>query len=81
METDMHWFKFITLLGGLPPDCALNRKISMRFMDEAELKNMKGREREQMQRAIERVQIPYRPTARDIAAEKEFEDMWSRAGV
>jgi hypothetical protein len=79
METDMHWYKFLTLLGGLSPECALSRKISLRTGGEEVMKGLKGKKREDMARAIERAQIPERAkTMQEAVAEKAFEEKWSQ---
>lgn len=69
-NTDMHWRKFLALLSGLSDGGALARKIKIRTMD---ISDLKGKERAEAQRAKEKVQIPIRYTAQELAEIAEFE--------
>jgi len=76
LREDMHWYEFYALLNGLPSECALNRKIQLRFAD---LKGYRGKALEEMLAAKRRVQIPDRMmTPEEAAAEKAFEEKWGR---
>jgi len=72
---ELHWYEFLALLNGLPPECALNRKIQLRFAD---LKGLRGKELEDAQAAKERVQIPEEATPEEMEAERAFRNKWGR---
>ena len=73
LNDDIHWYRFLTLLGCLSSDSSLVRKIQLRFMD---ISKMKGKERMEAEQAKERVQIPQRMTIEELHEAEAFEAEW-----
>lgn len=63
----MHWWQFITLVGGLTNDCILNRVREIRTMD---VKDYKGKARQKILKAKEQLALP----AKSHRLSKEEED-------
>lgn len=53
----LHWWQFVTLVGGLTNDCILNRVREIRTMD---LKDYKGKARQKLQKAKEQLALPHK---------------------
>lgn len=73
LREDIHWYRFLALLGCLSSGSSLVHKIQLRFMDTSK---MKGKERMEAERAIERVQIPRRMTIEELHEAEAFEAEW-----
>lgn len=71
----IHWWQFITLVGGLTNDCILNRVREIRTMD---LKDYKGKARQKLQRAKEQLALPPRKhklSQEEIDALDKFDEL------
>lgn len=63
-ETDMHWWKFCTLLQGLTDQCILNRVRDLRNYDLSFIKDHKERNRIAKQRKVLRCPSSCQPASR-----------------
>lgn len=72
-EEDMHWYKFIALLKGLPDGTAFVDRIHLRTKD---LSHYKGNDLMKITELKQSVQIPPKYTPEELAEIAEFEHMW-----
>ncbi len=68
---EMHWWKFMDLLNGLSPKCALNRVRDIRTRDLSEIKDPKYRE--DLIKAKKMVALPSKISTEEQEALDEFE--------
>ena len=78
-KTDyIHWWQFMTLVGGLTEDCILNRVRQIRTMD---LKDYKGKARQKLAKAKEQLALPtkaHRLSQEEEDAMEKFDALFTK---
>lgn len=77
-KEDLHWFKFIAMIGSLDEKCALNNAIQIRQFD---LKDLKGKARQDMVNLKHDLTPPVEYTDEEQEKIKEFEAMLSGGDI
>lgn len=68
---DLHWYKFMALLGGLGEETALNRRISLRNLDTSK---MKGKEKMRADKAKRRVALKQKMSAEEAELQHQLDE-------
>lgn len=74
-ETNMHFWKFCDLVGGLTENCILSRVRAIRTAD---IKDYAEKDRRDIIRAKEKLALPHRLTKEEQQMEDEFEAQFKR---
>ena len=76
--TDMHWWKYCSLISGLTEKCILNKVRDIRNTDLSEYKDVKNRNK--IMRAMKNVALPIERTKEEEEMLKEFEALLEEEG-
>lgn len=77
-KEDMHWFKFVALIGSLRKDSAFNGAVAIRSYDTSELKGKALREMRELQESLK---PPVQLSSEEQEALAEFDALFSGGGA